>query len=527
MKASDRSMTRLIVMIVGLALGVRLAMVGLSPLPLNDGRLFFSFIADLVAGGLRLPTYSSYNAASIPLAYPPLGFYLIATLNLLLRIPVLQLLRILPVLLSVASIPAFFLFAAELLRSRNQAALATLVFALLPRTSDWLIMGGGITRSLGLLFALLLMRQAFLLFDRRQTSAIPLAILFGTLLVCSHPEAATHTALTATLLYAWRDRSRIGLRYAAVVAGGIIAASAPWWVVIVTRHGLVPFSAAAAAAREDSYNVLAGLLILFRLDFTDEPVLRIFAALGLLGMLIKVSRREYFLGTWFLLLHTVEPRGGTLFMMIPLALGAGFCLETFMLPPLRHTRRSPEATTGRSGASDSAHSNEMLPAKGARLVLALLALYGCVSSYAVGLRIQREFTLTWRELQAFEWVREHTSHGSRFALVTGALPLRDASSEWFPALTNRRSLATVFGMEWVRGVDFADQTERYRSLQACAREDATCLEAWAREQAQVFDYVYVRGGEAAESMALRESLARSPEYALVYAHEGIAIFKRE
>ena len=527
MKHQDYSAGVIIVFLVGLALGIRLAIVAASAVPLNDGGLFYTFISDLLDNNLRLPAFSSYNAASIPLAYPPLAFYVIAALHLALHIPVLQLLQYAPAALSVASIPAFYFLAADLLNSRVQAALATLVFSLLPRTLDWLIMGGGITRSLGLLFALLVMRQVVQLFCTRSRAAILPAIIFGSLLVYSHPEASAQTAVTAAFVYAWSDRSRVGLRNAAIVAGGILAVTAPWWAVVLARHGLDPFLAAAAAAREDSYNSLVGLLALFRFDFTDEPFLRIFGVLGLLGLFIKVSRREFFLPAWFVLMHTFEPRGGTLYMMIPLAMAAGFCLDTLVLPRLRSsapTHSEPASTPKVMGAT---WLGELLQGRGVRLFLGFLTLYGCMGVYAVGSRIHREFTLTVDDLKAFEWVQRNTPFASRFALVTQGLPLRDASSEWFPALTDRRSVATLFGFEWVRSVDFGSQVEKNRSLQACAAQDAKCLDSWAKEKGETFEYVYMRHAGTDKRTALDESLTRSADYQLVYSSEGLTIYQRK
>ena len=239
-----------------------------------------------------------------------------------------------PVLLTVACIPAFHLLAIEILQSRQQAALATLAFAFIPRTFDWLIMGGGITRALGLLLALLLMRQVARLFPGRAGRAILPGIIFGALLVLSHPQAAAHTAITAGIFYAWKDRSRAGLRDGLITATGIAVITAPWWLAVIARHGMDPFLAASAAAGADSYDPLVGLFALFRFDFTDEPFLRMFSVLGLLGFAFKIARREYLLPIWFVVLHVLEPRGGTLFMMIPLAMAAGYCLDAVVLPAL-------------------------------------------------------------------------------------------------------------------------------------------------------------------------------------------------
>jgi hypothetical protein len=524
MSTKDHSSTIAIVFLTVLALGVRVIVVYPAAFPLNDGGLFHELITTLVAKHFNLPTISLYNGESIPYAYPPLAFYIVGGLNQVFRIPLLQLLQFMPVLLSVACVPAFHLLAVEILQSRRQAALATLAFAFIPRTFDWLIMGGGITRALGLLLALLLMRQVVRLFFRRSRTAIVPGIIYGTLLVLSHPQAAAHAAITAGLFYVCRDRSRTGLRDGLITAAGIAVITAPWWLTVIARHGLEPFLSVGTATGADSYNSLVGLFALFRFDFTDEPFLRIFAVLGLLGLAFKIARREYLLAFWFVMLHLLEPRGGTLFMMIPLAMAAGFSLDAVVLPALGAGRRQEALPSGETTAHTSPWLPALLKDNGPRIALAFLTLYGCLSAFTAGSEIQQKYTLTARDARAFSWVREHTPSESGFALVTQGLPLRDAASEWFPALTGRRSIATVFGLEWVRQVDFARQIEQHRALQACAVQAADCLDLWAREYGQDIDYVYLRLENLGERSALHESLAKSGQFAQVYADGNLAIY---
>jgi hypothetical protein len=287
-----------------------------------------------------------------------------------------------------------------------------------------------------------------------------------------------------------------------------------------------PFLAVSAAARADSYDPLVGLFALFRFDFTDEPFLRIFAVLGLLGFALKLARRDYLLPIWFVVLQVLEPRGGTLFMMIPLAMAAGFSLDAVVLPALGGGRTHDSLSSGEATAPASEWLPILLRSTGTRIALAFLTLYGCLSAFTVGSEILQKYTLTARDSKAFEWVRENTPPESRFALVTEGLPLRDAASEWFPALTGRRSIATVFGLEWVRQIDFARQIERNRSLQACAAQDADCLDLWAREHGEYIDYVYVRLENLTEGSALHESLARSGQFEQVYADGNLTIYLR-
>ena len=176
----------------------------------------------------------------------------------------------------------------------------------------------------------------------------------------------------------------------------------------------------------------------------------------------------------------------------------------------------------------TARASEWLPSllkfPGTRIALAFLTLYGCLSAFTVGSEILQKYTLTARDSRAFEWVRENTPPESRFAVVTQGLPLRDAASEWFPALTGRRSIATVFGLEWMRQIDFARQIEQHRSLQACAAQDADCLDLWALEHGEDIDYVYLRLENLAERSALHELLARSGQFEQVYADGNLTIY---
>ncbi|RPH58889.1 MAG: hypothetical protein EHM81_09165, partial [Chloroflexi bacterium] len=147
---------------------VRLANVLPSDFPINDGGLFYSMTRDLQVNGYRLPAFTSYNAAGIPFAYPPLPFYLAGFLSQLFKWDLLDIFRILPAIISMAALPGLYWLAKDLLKSEPQAALACLVFALTPGAFSWLIMGGGLTRGLGLAFALRTLHQAYLLYQTQK-----------------------------------------------------------------------------------------------------------------------------------------------------------------------------------------------------------------------------------------------------------------------------------------------------------------------------------------------------------------------
>lgn len=131
------------------------------------------------------------------------------------------------------------------------------------------------------------------------------------------------------------------------------------------------------------------------------------------------------------------------------------------------------------------------------------------------------------------WAADNTPRKSRFLVVPTApsaaqepIGEQDWVSEWFPALTGRRSVATVQGREWLP--DFAETVSSDDKLSVCAQRDAACLDSWASKSGRSFDYVYLPKAASADGAqccwALRQSLASDPSYAPVYDGPGAAIY---
>ncbi len=529
MNKTDRIGPVFLAFITLIGLLVRLAEPLLSTFPLNDGGLFYAMILDLQANHFSLPLSTTYNTIGIPFAYPPLAFYLYALISTTAHISPLILIRLGPAIISAAAIPAFYLLAKDILENDLQIMLSTTIFAFIPRAFDWLIMGGGVTRALGMVFALLAMRQAYLLFTQPTPKSILLMILTGSLVVYTHPEATTHTILSAIFFFLWKNRTRKGFLAGLLVGAGILAATSPWWITILSRYGIAPYLAAADAARQDSYNQLVGLLILFRFNFTDEPFLTLLGVLGLFGMFYLLGRKKFFLPLWFVIMHTLEPRGGVLFMMIPLAMSAGICIDEVILPGLSK-RKGTEVGELQAVRTDSNQAlSQALQSAGARILLGFIFIYGIASAFWIGQLIYQKYTLTQTDLQAFTWIASHTASTDRFALITSELPLRDSTSEWFPVMTGRESIATVFGYEWIHDSQFANHIANYLALQACANQNLDCLESWSRNSGNSFNYVYLRspnGGKITD-LPLAAFLSSSSSYSLVYQTQSIEIFQRK
>lgn len=504
-----------------IGLGIRLSAAVQAQFPLNDGGLFYEMISDLVANGFVLPGFVSYNAADLPFAYPPLAFYLTGFLGALLRVSTLDLVRILPPLISTLTIPAFYLLAREISSSKIQIVLGLFAFTLLPRDFAWLIMGGGITRSFGMLFAILAMTFAYRTYLRGARKDILACILFGTLTVITHPEATVHTAITALVFYLWKDRSLKGFLYSLGIAAAILVLSAPWWGVVFHHHGIDPFLAARSASGQDSVNPLVGLFLFFRFMFTDEAFLPLLSVFGLVGLFTSLARKESLLPAWIFILHLIEPRGGPLYMMLPLSLLIASGLEMILHQLAKLSNAEPPEKSLQEVLEHFLNTGVT------RYFFLFLFAYCLMSAYTTTQKIKNEFTLQSSDLAAFSWVRENTDQDSQFVLVTTQLPFRDAWSEWFPVIAERRSQATVFGYEWVNDGQFARRVDAYQELQACAHQDGACLEDWSRDFNSDFSYVLIVNKNDPTRYPLTIYLSQNPAYEQVFDNEQTIIFHRD
>ena len=147
---------------------------------------------------------------------------------------------LLPLIANVLTVCAFALLARTTLPMPAAQITAVLVFGLLPRSFQWLIMGGGVTRSLGALFGIIAIRYAHVMYQTRQNRHAAAAALFAGLAILSHLEWAWCLFYSLALLAAFSARSPQMAIQTAGVAFGAGVVSAPWWATIIYRFGIAP-----------------------------------------------------------------------------------------------------------------------------------------------------------------------------------------------------------------------------------------------------------------------------------------------
>ncbi|HRK91173.1 MAG TPA: hypothetical protein PK152_18760, partial [Anaerolineales bacterium] len=137
------------------------------------------------------------------------------------------------------------------------------------------------------------------------------------------------------------------------------------------------------------------------------------------------------------------------------------------------------------------------------------------------------------DLNMIEWVKENVDEGKTFALATGReFSMTDPLQEWFPALTGRKSLTTMQGLEWTLAGDFFPWYEQLTEFQKCA--DMTCVESWLARNNVNYEYLIVlipaeteNGGLFDSLRSLGVSARESESHMLVFESEHALVFEHK
>jgi hypothetical protein len=498
---------------------LRLSYVFRSDFPLNDGALFYSMIQDIQANGYTLPPFTSFDNAGIPFGYPPLTLFATALINEYAGLSLVEALRWLPFLGSMVSVVAFMALARSFLNTRLAALTASLFFSMLGPGFTWMLMGGGITRAWGLAFCVLTIWQAHEMYRLRSWKRAAVVAVLAAATLTTHLEMAWLAAFTCAIFFAAYGRHREGARATIFVAVAVPVLTAPWWATVIGHHGVAPFR----AALDSGSNPFVGPLLLIQYNIAVEPLFALVGALGLLGALACIARRQYVLPLWLVAVALLDPRAFPTSSTMALALLASVALHDLLIP----------VTSGAlSGKFNSLRwpASPHAPAALTGIMAAVIVCYAILSAFITSPKLLTG--LTPDERAAMAWAAENTPQGATFAVLTGDGWAVDRTSEWFPVLSGRESIATVQGWEWVPGQYHPRQAE-YDSLQDCALENGDCLLAWAERWNRTFDYVYVTTlSPRVPSFerrpcctSLRVNLPDDPRFVSVYEGPGATIYR--
>ena len=503
-----------LVIITSLAFCLRLFAVLPSSFPLNDGGMFYTMVQDIQAAGFKLPMFTSFNSSLIPFAYPPLSLYVTALLNTL-PLPLLSLFRFLPLVVSTLTVPAFFLLAKQVLKSKD-VLLATLIFTLLPRSFEWQIMGGGITRSFGQLFSILTLAYSAKFFRQSSKTYFLISSLLLALTIISHLELTFFAVSSLIFLTLHFTPNFSGIKKVSAIILTSLILTSPWWMLILARHGLSPFLNAAASGLQ-AFDPTSYTLFLTLSSVTDEVFLPVLGTLTLLGLVITIQKRAWWLLSWFYLPIIIAPRNFLNFIVVPMSLVITHAVTSLLLPFFTHIIKP--------------FSFRSL------LALLIIPLYLLVSAIAFILPGNRYFdSVSSSEKTAIEWVKQYTPPNSRFLILSPQIFSSwgmDSLLEWFPALSQRISLATPQGTEWLPNHEFRLRKKLHQKIKGCYLQDPSCLESIFSSPTfrslPIFQYILISRdnsllSQACEVCLLTQQLQNSPRYKSVYQNPQVTIF---
>lgn len=494
--------------VIGIGISLRFLPGLQTDFPLNDGGMFLSMIRDLRANHFLLPAITSYNVSNIPYAYPPFGMFAAALLSTVFSIPEISVLHWLPAIASAAIVPVFYWLSLQIFDSKTKAFIAAALYAVTPNVFDWLVMGGGLTRSFGILFSLLAFGHVYRMFRSMGKVDIWWSILFCALAVLSHPEVGLQTAVVCSLFWLMDGRNNTGVKQAAYVALGTALLTAPWWLTVLLQHGVAPFESAMQTGIRETL-----LASLFHSIFSTQGGLPILPILTLTGIFTTLRRKEFLLTAWALLPFVADPRNAPAIATFPLILLSSEGL-VFLKDEFERAYAKTMTRARRSAVSPSFWMNGIFTI--------LLGYFLFLSTTSTG--NLPKVSLKPHDRETMTWIKGNLPSDSRFLLITNVgqiSPMGDAYQEWFPALTERRSMNTLQGREWTLGPDFYAYSQRLIALQTCL--DAACIHDWMENEQVQIDYLLILKKRASRDLVL--SIQKSGRYKTIYESQDTLIFE--
>ena len=458
---------------------------------------FYSLIAEeIVANGFRWPaTIPLQSTDSIPFAYPPLGFYVLA-LPMALGASGTQIALYLPAALVLAAAVPTFRFV-ELFGDARTAGVGTVLVLTTPNVLWWHLNAGGTIRTLAFLFVLFGLYSGVRLFrdDDRRHAAVG-ALLFGATLL-THPLYAVFYGISFVWMWLYFGRDVGGLLDGSYVAAGGLLAASPWLYLVSEHHGLDVFFVASTTKGGLGPSLVSGAILTLTAPPRGELATLVYG-IAVVGALYLLDRRSYFLLGWYAFVALTRPKRR--FNTAIAAIVAAIAI-TKALPRIFSDRRLPAVRVS--------------PA---------LALTGLLLCYSVGAGTMyaagypgplSELTtgdtdsyLSEDHIAAMEWLRQNTRAD---ATVVG----QGRVVEWLPYLAHRRLAISPWGAEW-----FGAETRRnvLRSQQRFSEcETPNCVSTVLQRNGVTPDYLYL------EKATVSEPLFRTSAYRPVYENEAVLI----
>jgi hypothetical protein len=515
----------LLIVIISLSFVIKIVPVSQNSFPLNDGGMFYSIIQDILEAGFDFPKIISYNQDLIPFGYPPLSFYLIAAISKITNWPIIDIMRFFPLIFQTLTIPIVYILSKKILNTNSEALFSTLIYSFIPRSFTWLTMGGGITRAPVVFFSVLGAYYLYNLYTNPSKKTIIISAIVWSLALMTHPIAPLLISITTLVFFIFKGRSKRSFLNTFYLFLLIVGITSPWWVNVLSSHGFSPFLFALTTRKNDYLYVF---FYLFTFSFTEENIISIFSVFGLLGTIIKLIKKDYFLICWFFAIAILNTRNAMPFSLVIFAMLGGIAINKLIFSGLNRLF-NPEYSQEES-------IEVQLQPTWAKFVFGLLLAFGVLSSFIAfeALYPSNQKSLSMEERSAMDWVSQNTSTNSRF-IVFGQDKnwYLDKSSEWFPVIAQRKSILTVQGSEWLPG-EYKKREVMYDATRLCSVGGEDCLLEILEPQNIEFTHIYIsktldenKDLEHTNNDMLIQSLMQSSNFEDIYHNDEVIIFLKK
>ncbi len=451
--------------------------------PLQDGAWAYKMAEAVATGNYRIPQTALFDGRAFESFFPPLGVMLAVFIDRQTGGTLFDLFQTLPGQLSIVTVPLVYILSLRLTGAKWLSFTTALVFGFMPVTTNWMVVGSGIVRTPGYIFALLAIHQGYALLVWRNENHLLTTAILAAFAFLSDPESGYFVLYTLILMTLVLGRNRYSVINLVFVLTLLVMLGGIWLVPAMVVYGVEPYLSAAATVFRPS-QILSPLLNTAT-AFTGEPFIPVIALLGYLGFCLLIAKRRFFLPLWFIIIMILHTRSASAFMAIPLAFMAGAALHQLVIPLLlRSSQISYEGGLPLLRFSERAQLRQLnqhfylLPVWVFGIALAGYIVFGAYR----GTQIVRERVIDEVELAAFEFITSDESRipdDARFLVFTSETDWRaDTTATWFPALTGRESVLLVPESAWYN--DFGETLTLYNGIDDCTAQPLTCLIALDR-----------------------------------------------
>lgn len=495
---------------------------------LNDGALFVQMAEAIRSNGYLLPATVEYNRTAIPFAYPPLSFYFVALLTDLFNFNVLDVVRFMPLVFNILCICLFVLVAAQLVKDKVILLYTSLFFPLIPRSYEWVIMGGGVSRSVGFFFTLLAIYQANRLLEKQNVKTFAYCTLFLSLAALSHLEWGITGVVAVSLLILSQQFGKRSLGLIIALGAVVLVLTSPWWITVLARHGLDPFLAASKTSEWEpsrfenitSFESIASVFKIFDDELGGIPL----SALAVIGWVISMVKRDWFLPVWIIAIFLTTPRHGLTAATMSLSILAAVGLARFIMPLVMRSLRLLQNLFNRNRSHSAKLAKKRAIPSQVVIFSVVVVVYILLMTNINYARNTPLIALSASERSAMTWIKNNTPIDAKFIVLSRSFSWQDDRvAEWFPVLSERKSLTTAQGLEWVPGDVFRTQVQRIEELKRQQAVDSLGLARYLESQYDGFQYVAVFIPQTEQNFG---NLVDSGQYLIVHNNDSALVLER-